>query len=367
VKDPTKFNALIEEYPRLWNTAGFVDFYRSFGMNTSFTVAPEPDSYRDARIHTARFAINPVDPNTPEAQVINMMYGGGIDYRWATVDNLCIAAGAANADRIIRSLIDQAKAADSGKMPPEIAAAVHLIPNAANADFLVTLNLLRSFKMLAAFSPIPLPQMEFQTKSNLVVTGKAQNQKLIIDAALPKQHLTEIMTAFQMIMQQKMTPQTKQPPTEAALSTRITRDVHIASNVVQGQISGAEVTLENAELEGNVLAFHAGNSWGSNPSVLLFIFDVKDGTIPDNKTFILEPDSPANAPTIHVHCRWKDPESGRIKTETETRKISLYLKFGKHANGTIPGSFLLEIPGKQTRLQGNFNAAIKTRPQPDSK
>jgi len=365
-KDPTKLNTLIEQYLARWNTAGLADFYSSFGINTSFTVTPEPESYHDIRIHTARFAVKPIDTNTPEAQIIDMMYGGGIDYKWATLDNLCVAAGAGDADRTIRNLIDEVKAAAPPQMAGEIKAAVQLVPDAAKADFMVTLNLLRAFKMITAFSPIPLPQMELQTQSNIILTGKAQNQKLVIDAALPKQHLVEIMAAFQMIMQQKMMPQTRQSPTKPAPHAAIAPDVHIASQVVQGQITGTEVTLENAELEGNVLALYTGDSWGLNPSVLIFIFDIEDGTIPDSKTFLLEPDSPANAPTIHVHYRWKDPESGEIKAEIETQKISLNLKFNEHAEGKIPGSLLLEIPGKQTRLEGNFNAVIKTTPQADS-
>jgi hypothetical protein len=49
-----------------------------------------------------------------------------------------------------------------------------------------------------------MPQMDFPTTSNIVLAGKTENGKMVIDVALPKEHLTEIMKAFQTLQQQKM-------------------------------------------------------------------------------------------------------------------------------------------------------------------
>jgi hypothetical protein len=44
--------------------------------------------------------------------------------------------------------------------------------------------------------------MDIQTKSNIVIAGSAADSKMVVNITVPKQHLTEIMTAF-MTMQQK--------------------------------------------------------------------------------------------------------------------------------------------------------------------
>jgi hypothetical protein len=42
------------------------------------------------------------------------------------------------------------------------------------------------------------------SRSNLAVAAKIGNGSLAVDFALPKEHLSEMMTAFQMMMQQQM-------------------------------------------------------------------------------------------------------------------------------------------------------------------
>jgi hypothetical protein len=48
--------------------------------------------------------------------------------------------------------------------------------------------------------------MDAPTKSNIVIAGKADGGKMTVNLAVPKQHLTEIMSAF-MAMQQKAAQQ----------------------------------------------------------------------------------------------------------------------------------------------------------------
>jgi hypothetical protein len=84
--------------------------------------------------------------------------------------------------------------------------ALTFLPEADKADFLVTYNFLRLFKMVGAFSPMPMPmlQMDIPTKSNIVFAGKAGNGKMVVDIALPKEHLMEIIGVFMKMQQQKM-------------------------------------------------------------------------------------------------------------------------------------------------------------------
>jgi hypothetical protein len=58
--------------------------------------------------------------------------------------------------------------------------------------------------MMSAMSPMPIPQMDIQSQSNIVIGGKAEDSKLVIDIAIPKQHVTEMMTTFMMMQQQSM-------------------------------------------------------------------------------------------------------------------------------------------------------------------
>ena len=130
------------------------------------------------------------------------------------------------------------------------------------------------------------------------------------------------------------------------------------ASVVQGRMCGTEVTLENATISGSEFSIHAGDSWALNPS-LLFLFVVKEGIVPNYQSFSVQPGAPPDAHAIHVHYRWKDPQTRRISSGSTMQGYRLELKFGKQINGTIPGEILFEYPEKDIRVEGKFNAAIK--------
>ena len=50
--------------------------------------------------------------------------------------------------------------------------------------------------------------MDIPTKSNIIFAGKAGNGKMVVDIALPKEHLTEIAAAAFQMMQQQQKPWT---------------------------------------------------------------------------------------------------------------------------------------------------------------
>jgi len=67
----------------------------------------------------------------------------------------------------------------------------------------VTFNALRMMGMAAAIAPIPVPQSQMPSRSNMALAGTAGDGKLKIDLAVPKQHVQEIMgLVMQMQMQQ---------------------------------------------------------------------------------------------------------------------------------------------------------------------
>jgi hypothetical protein len=202
VKDADKFDKNIEKATEIM-TGGIMDFYKNMGIEMSFTMKRGTDSYKGVSIDSAKLVMKSTEPNSPQAQMVNTMFGGGFNYRWGLVNGLWVCAVSNEADSEIRKLIDQAKTGRP-QMGNEIKAALALLPEAGKAEFMVTYNYLRLFKIMSAIMPIPMPQMDFQTTSNIVLAGKAENGKMIVDIALPKEHLSEIMKAFQTMQQQKM-------------------------------------------------------------------------------------------------------------------------------------------------------------------
>ena len=216
VKDEKKYGRLVEEAAEMMNTGGIADFYKSMGMEMSFTIMQGVDRYKGVSIDSAKLAMKSTDANSPQGQMINAMYGDGFNYRWGMVNRLCVMAIGDDVDSAIRELIDEVKAGSPKQMAAEMKVALALLPEAGKADFIATYNFLRWLKMLGAFAPVPMPlaQMDIPTKSNIVFAGKAGNGKMVVDIALPKEHLTEMMAAFQIMMQQKlkkMIMQQKQP------------------------------------------------------------------------------------------------------------------------------------------------------------
>jgi len=204
VKDEKKFSKVIDEAVEIMKTSSILDFYKGLGIETGFTIQRGVDRYKDVSIDSAKLTMKSTDANSPQGQMINVMYGDGFDYRWGMVDGLWVCTIGSNANSEIRKLIDQVKAGDTKQLGNEMKAALALLPEADKADFLVTYNILRLFKMMTAMAPLPMPQMDIATKSNIAIAGKAGNGKLVADIALPKEHLTEMMTAFITMQQQKM-------------------------------------------------------------------------------------------------------------------------------------------------------------------
>ncbi len=211
LKDTEKFNPLIEEAMEMMTTSGIMDFYKSLGMESSFEVKRGIDSYKGVSIDSAKLSMKSTQVGTPQAQMVTAMYGDGFDYRWGITEDLFVCAAGGNIDSNIRELIDQAQAGNTKQIGSETKTAIALLPGADKADFLLTFNLIRVFTMATTFMPIPIPKMNAPTKSNIVVAGKAGDGKLVVDIAVPKEHLAEIMGAFLMMQQQQMQQQMQQP------------------------------------------------------------------------------------------------------------------------------------------------------------
>jgi hypothetical protein len=215
VKDKDKFDKVIRESIQMWGEQAFAGFYKSMGMDAACTIERGAASYKGVSIDSAKLVIKAADPNAPEAQMIAAMYGTGLEYRWAMVDTACVIAVGGAADAGVRSLIDQVKAGGPKQIAGEVKAAMTLLPQSERADFVGTFNYVRVLKMMpammGAMMPVPMPEIDFPTKSNFGFAGSVGNGKATFDVAIPKQHLAEIMGAFTMMMQHQMQQMQPQP------------------------------------------------------------------------------------------------------------------------------------------------------------
>jgi hypothetical protein len=211
VKDVEQFNRTTDEFAQTWTGSAFDELYKGLGMETGFTIKRGVDNYKGIPIDSATLTMKFADANLPEAQMINAMYGQGFNYRWAMVDGLWVCR-ISNDPNAIYKLIDRAKAGPPTQICPEMQKAMAVIPDADKADVIFTYNYLRLFKMMSAMMPaeMQMPQINIPSKSNLVFAARAEKGKLIFDAALPKEHLQEMMMVFQMMMQMQMQRQQQQ-------------------------------------------------------------------------------------------------------------------------------------------------------------
>ena len=195
-----------------WNDSGIADFYKTMGLETSYIIKRNVDSYKGVSIDSAKFIMKPIDMNSPQAQMIQAMYGEGFVYRWAIVEDLFLCVVGDDVDAQIRQLIDTTQAGGPKEPGGEMKAALALLDDAEKADFVGTLNYIRLMKVIMSFVPIPMPQMNIPTKSNIALAGSSGSGKMTIDVAVPKEHLQEITAMAQMMMQQQMMQQQQTEP-----------------------------------------------------------------------------------------------------------------------------------------------------------
>jgi predicted Zn-ribbon and HTH transcriptional regulator len=216
IKDEKTFNRALEEATQMVNTGAIANFYKSMGMVITYTMSRDVDRYKGVSIDSAKLVMKPTEPNSPQAQVTDAMYGDGFQYRWGIMraDRLCACVvGGDDVDSSIRKLIDKVKAGrlqQEQQMAAEINAAMGLLPEADKADFMGTYNYVRLLKMATALAPVPMPEIDIPTKSNIAFAGKIGGGKMAVEVAMPKEHLTELTAAFQMLQQQKLEELKKQ-------------------------------------------------------------------------------------------------------------------------------------------------------------
>jgi hypothetical protein len=205
IKDKEKYNKVFDESAQLMKTGAFSQMYKNMGIETAFDVKRGTGEYNGVTIDSAKLTMKVIDVNSPQAQMIQAMYGDGFDYRMAQVNGLQLMAVGGDPDATIKKMIDSVKAADR-QLSPEITAAMSLLGETREADFMGTLNYIRLMSMVMGFmpTPMPIPFDQIPTKSNIAFSGRVADGKLVADVVVPKEHVMEIQTGMQMLMQQQM-------------------------------------------------------------------------------------------------------------------------------------------------------------------
>jgi hypothetical protein len=193
VSDAEKFNETMLKGIELWNDSGFMDFYKEMGLEMNYVTQMNVYEYKGAKVNSAALTFIPADPNSQEAQFIEKMYGDGFEYRWAVVDGLCVEAIAGDVNAAIKQMIDEVKAGGWSEAASDIKQAVAMLGDGSD-DFFGTFNVVRMLKMMSVMPSFPIKNIAIESKSNIAFGGRIGNGKVVFKVAVPKAHLSEVMT-----------------------------------------------------------------------------------------------------------------------------------------------------------------------------
>jgi hypothetical protein len=206
VKDPAKFNELIDRAAKMLNGGPIARLYDQMGMRVSFVLNRKTDTYKGVDIDSMKFTMTTTDANSPAGAAVNSIYGGEFNVQLAMTDGLVLYGMAQDPTPIVHELIDQIKAGGPTSVPSEVQAAMQLLPDVDKASFFATYNWLRLLAMGSAMMPVPIEPVTAPSQSDMAIDGACGDGKVWIDVAMPKQHLMEIIKAFTQ-MQQRSQPQ----------------------------------------------------------------------------------------------------------------------------------------------------------------
>ncbi len=215
VKDPQAFYRVLDEMPKMLSSGFMAELNKAAGIKFGFELKRKAETYKDVPIDVIRYSFEPTDPNSQSGQMITAMYGPGMNGQLAIVNNTLVYAIAQDPAPLVHKLIDQVKAGNAAQaVPGEIQSAMQLIPGAEKSECFAAFNVLRLMQMITAIMPVPVRQQPAQSQSNVAVAGAANNGRLSVDIAIPKQHLIEVMGFGMQMGQQMMQEKMKQEQTK---------------------------------------------------------------------------------------------------------------------------------------------------------
>jgi hypothetical protein len=200
------FEKAIEKELRMMQDGTFNKLYKGFGIEIDFKVTRNTDTYEGVHIDTAKVAFKLGDEYDLQNRILEQIFGDGLDYRWAFVDSYYIYAMGENSDKDIRELINQVKSGHPKEIGSEMKAAFDMIPKSKQAEAVGTFNYVRILNMIPKMIPVPegatLPKLKVPTKSNIAFASGFDNGNITMQIAMPKSHLLEIKSAFEILIPQ---------------------------------------------------------------------------------------------------------------------------------------------------------------------
>jgi hypothetical protein len=197
VKDEKAFKEVLEKELQMMQDGVFGKMYKGFGMEMDVKINRGAGNYKGVTIDAAKVNFK-ISEKSLQSQMIGGMFGDGLDYRWAFVNNNCVYTIGGDADKMIRELIDQVKAGGPKKIGAEMKAAMDSIPGSEQADAVGTFNYVRALNMVSRFVVEGADSSsQVSTQSGIAFAGRTtENGKMKLQMVLPKKHLQEIQSAF---------------------------------------------------------------------------------------------------------------------------------------------------------------------------
>jgi hypothetical protein len=208
VSDVNAFRKGIDSKVEMVKEPYMQDFFKSFDIKVDCQVKHDAQRHNGVSIDDVNVIVAAADANSQMAQMITKMYGKGLDGRMAMVDGLAFYTLGQKAERRIKTLIDTAKSGGPKQIGDEIRNAAALIVDSNQAQVFGTYNYLRALQMTAGF----VPMMPFSTdglkqissKSDIAFAAGAGSGSVWLNIAVPKQHILEIKSAFEIIMKNQI-------------------------------------------------------------------------------------------------------------------------------------------------------------------
>jgi len=224
VSNEQQFRDAVEQGVEMAKVPVWQQFFKNVGMNIDYSMQKSARTYKDIPVDLMTVKMIATDPNSAQAKIMMQFYGSQFIQSFAMVNGLALLTGGADVNESTNNLIDLAKS-KTAKIPQGLSASLALLPDANDHQFVGTYNYLRLMKMIVLISPqLPFPAdivKKVKSSSDIAFAGDISKAQMDGYVVIPKQHLMEIKSAFEMVMQQQkqkqqtapITPDGNSPPT----------------------------------------------------------------------------------------------------------------------------------------------------------
>lgn len=203
VKDEKAFKDVLEKELRLMEDGAISKLYKGFGMEMDVKIESGADTYDGITIDAAKVNFK-ITEKSMQSQMLEKMFGDGLDYCWAFVNGKCVYTIGGDSKKMIHELIDQVKAGGPKNIGAEMKAAMDSIADSEQADAVGTFNYVRALNIATSFiaGSAETPS-QVSTQSGIAFACRTiEDGKVKLQMVMPKKHLQEIQSAFKTLIPQ---------------------------------------------------------------------------------------------------------------------------------------------------------------------